>query len=51
MGLVVDDDLRVRDVAGLYAVGGSAFPTYGAAWPTLTIAALAIRLGAMLAAA
>jgi choline dehydrogenase-like flavoprotein len=51
IGLVVDEDLRVRVGAGLYAVGGSAFPTYGAAWPTLTIAALALRLGALLARA
>jgi choline dehydrogenase-like flavoprotein len=49
MGRVVDDELRVRDAGGVHAVGGSAFPTYSAAWPTLTICALAIRLGRHLA--
>ena len=48
---VVDPDLRHHEVAGLYVAGGSAFPSYGAAHPTLTIAALAIRLGRHLAAA
>jgi len=47
---VVDPDLRHHEVAGLYVAGGSAFPSYGAAHPTLTIAALAIRLGRHLAA-
>ena len=51
MGRVVDTDLRVRGTGSVYAAGGSAFPSYGAGWPTLTIAALAIRLGRMLAAA
>ena len=47
---VVDPDLRHHEVAGLYVAGGSAFPSYGAAHPTLTIAALAIRLGRHLVA-
>jgi choline dehydrogenase-like flavoprotein len=42
---VVDADLRHLDVENLYVAGGSAFPTYSPAHPTLTIAALAIRLG------
>jgi len=42
---VVDRDLRYRQYDNLYILGGSAFPTYSAANPTLTIAALAIRLG------
>jgi choline dehydrogenase-like flavoprotein len=46
---VVDSDLRHLDVENLYVVGGSAFPTYSAAHPTLTLAALAIRLGDALA--
>jgi choline dehydrogenase-like flavoprotein len=49
MGRVVDGDLLVRGAGSVYAVGGSAFPTYSAAWPTLTIGALAIRLGRQLA--
>jgi choline dehydrogenase-like flavoprotein len=49
MGVVVDADLRVQGTGNVFAVGGSAFPAYGAGWPTLTIAALAIRLGRMLA--
>jgi choline dehydrogenase-like flavoprotein len=42
---VVDRNLRHHQVANLYVAGGSAFPTYSAAHPTLTIAALATRLG------
>lgn len=42
---VVDSDQRHLDVENLYVAGGSAFPTYSPAHPTLTIAALAIRLG------
>ncbi|TPW32077.1 FAD-dependent oxidoreductase [Pararhizobium mangrovi] len=41
---VVDADCAVFDVDGLYACGGSVFPTSGYANPTLTIVALAIRL-------
>jgi choline dehydrogenase-like flavoprotein len=46
---VVDPNLRHHQVENLYVAGGSAFPTYSAAHPTLTIAALAIRLGRHLA--
>jgi glucose dehydrogenase len=48
---VVDRDCRLHGAESLYVVGGSAFPSYSAAHPTLTIAALAIRLGRHLAAA
>jgi choline dehydrogenase-like flavoprotein len=40
----VDRDCRVHRVAGLYVAGSSVFPAAGHANPTLTIAALAIRL-------
>ena len=42
---VVDRDCAVHAVPGLYCGGGSIFPTGGAANPTLTMVALAIRLG------
>ena len=42
---VVDRDCRVHGVANLYIAGGSVFPTAGAGTPTLTILALALRLG------
>lgn len=48
---VVDRDMRHLDVENLWVAGGSAFPTYGSLHPTLTIAALAVRLGDQLAAA
>ena len=41
---VVNEDCRVHGVANLYVAGSSVFPTAGAANPTLTIAALALRL-------
>ena len=41
---VVDRNLRVHSVANLYVASSSVFPTTGHANPTLTIAALAIRL-------
>lgn len=41
---VVDRDCAVHGVAGLYCCGGSVFPAGGAANPTLTMVALAIRL-------
>ncbi len=46
---VVDSDLRHHRVANLYVAGGSAFPSYSALHPTLTICALALRLGEHLA--
>jgi glucose dehydrogenase len=46
---VVDAQLRHHRIRNLYVAGGSAFPTYSAHHPTLTIAALAIRLGHHLA--
>lgn len=47
---VVDSDLRHHEFENLFVAGGSAFPTYSAVHPTLTIAALALRLGDLLAA-
>ena len=41
---VVDPDLRTHDVENLHVVGSSPFVTMGATAPTLTIAALALRL-------
>jgi choline dehydrogenase-like flavoprotein len=41
---VVDADGRVHELANLYVAGSSVFPTVGAANPTLTIVALALRL-------
>ncbi len=48
---VVNADQRHHHFGNLYVAGGSAFPTYGAPHPTLTIAALALRLGRHIAAA
>jgi len=42
---VVDENLRHHSIENLYLAGGSAFPTYSALHPTVTIAALALRLG------
>jgi glucose dehydrogenase len=47
---IVNRNLRHHRIRNLYVVGGSAFPAYSAHHPTLTIAALAIRLGRHLAA-
>jgi len=41
---VVDASCRVHGVGNLFVAGSSVFPTSGAAGPTLTIVALAIRL-------
>ncbi|HEV7633547.1 MAG TPA: GMC family oxidoreductase, partial [Steroidobacteraceae bacterium] len=41
---VVDAGCRVHGLANLFVAGSSVFPTGGYANPTLTIAALAIRL-------
>lgn len=41
---VVDENCRVHNVSNLFMAGSSVFPTGGAANPTLTIIALAIRL-------
>lgn len=41
---VVDENCRVHGVNNLFIAGSSVFPTGGAANPTLTIVALAIRL-------
>ncbi len=46
---VVDAEMRHLGIENLFVAGGSAFPTYSAAHPTLTIAALALRLGDLLA--
>ena len=45
---VVDGNLRAHDHDNLYIVGSAVFPTGGTANPTLTIAALALRLAASL---
>ena len=42
---VVDANCRVHGVSNLFIAGSSVFPTGGYANPTLTIIALAIRLG------
>jgi choline dehydrogenase-like flavoprotein len=41
---VVDRDCRVHGVANLFVAGSSVFPTSGAANPTLSLIALALRL-------
>lgn len=48
---VVDRDGRMHEVRNLYVTGSSVFPTAGCSNPTLTIAALALRLGDHLRAA
>jgi choline dehydrogenase-like flavoprotein len=42
---VIDSDLRVHEMENVYVCGSASFTTGGAANPTLTIAALAHRLG------
>lgn len=46
---VVDQHGETFDVAGLYVLGAATFPTSGFANPTLTIVALAIRMGQQIA--
>lgn len=41
---VVDANLQVHGVPGLFCAGGSVFPTSGCANPTMTIVALSVRL-------
>jgi choline dehydrogenase-like flavoprotein len=41
---VVDRDCKVHGMSNFYVVGSSVFPTVGANFPTITIAALALRL-------
>jgi choline dehydrogenase-like flavoprotein len=41
---VVDRNLKVHGLQNLYVAGSSVFPTFGAIGPTLTLAALAVRL-------
>jgi choline dehydrogenase-like flavoprotein len=48
---VVDRDARHHCYENLFVSGGAVFPSMSPAHPTLTIAALAIRLGASLAGA
>ena len=48
---VVDANLRAHDVINLYLVGGGCFVTASSAYPTLTIAALAIRAAEHIAGA
>lgn len=46
---VVDRNCRVHGIGNLYVAGSSVFPTVGANFPTITIAALALRLSDHLA--
>ena len=45
---VVDKNLRSHDHSNLFVVGASVFPTVGSANPTLTVAALSLRLAAFI---
>jgi choline dehydrogenase-like flavoprotein len=45
---VVNGDLRVQDVENLYCCSNAVFPSGAAVNPTLTVTALAIRLGELL---
>lgn len=47
---VVTSDLRAHDHPNLYLLGSMVFPTAGSAPPTLTVAALALRLAGLLGA-
>lgn len=46
---VVNEHCRIHDMKNLFVAGGAVFPTAGHAPPTLTIIALALRLGDHLA--
>lgn len=46
---VVDRNCRVHGISNLYVAGSSLFPTAGANFPTITLAALAFRLSEHLA--
>lgn len=46
---VVDGEMRHLEIENLFVAGSSAFPTYAPVHPSLTIAALALRLGELLA--
>ncbi len=46
---VVDRDCKVHGISNLYVAGSSVFPTVGANFPTITIAALSMRLAGHLA--
>ena len=46
---IVDQNLKAHDVKNLFVVGSSVFPTIGAANPSLTVAALALKLSHYLA--
>lgn len=48
---VVNKDLRTHDIDNLYVLGSSCFPSFGFSNPTLTIVALAVRLGEKLSKA
>lgn len=41
---VVDRNCKIHGIANLFVAGSSVFPTYGANFPTVTIAALSLRL-------
>ena len=47
---VVDRDCKIHGMTNLYVAGSSVLPTYGANFPTFTIAALGLRLADHLAA-
>jgi choline dehydrogenase-like flavoprotein len=42
---VVDPNCRVHGISNLYVAGSSVFPTPGSGTPTMTLVALALRLG------
>lgn len=46
---VVNGEMRHLEIENLFVAGSSAFPTYAPVHPTLTISALALRLGEQLA--